>query len=125
MATTGRALAGQGGKGAGRDRLRAKVGFGVVALGCAAMLAFGGPHARGAAQPRTDSGAAIQQAATSGSFGPIGRTGPADEYLQRAPVAAPRVSPRSGPADEYTQAETETAGPATHGAGPADEYEVP
>ena len=65
---------------------------------------------------------AAQQAVVSGVLGPLGRTGPADEY-QRGDVASiPHDPQRSGPADEYTQPADLPLSSTIHGIGPADEY---
>jgi len=132
MATTSGKLAagtasggwGGNGKGGGRCALRVKVAAGVALLGCVAALAVGEGEARlgSPAQAQPVARVAAQQVVVGGVFSPIGRTGPADEYLRGDFADIPHAPQRSGPADEYTQPADLPLSSATHGIGPADEY---
>jgi hypothetical protein len=138
-------VASQGGNGNnGRYGLKAKLAAGVAILGCTAALVFGGVRLGNSSQSDTAPNAAVQQAASSYSLSPVGRTGPSDEYLQAdfanalpipqrsgpadeytqgAFASLPQAIVRTGPADEYTQADGATPAVVTHGTGPADEYD--
>lgn len=122
--TIGTASGGRGGngKGDGRFALGAKVVVGVALLGCVAALTIGGGRLRSTARAQPVARVAAQQVVVGGVLGPIGRTGPADEY-QRGDFAGTRQVPqRNGPADEYTQSADLPIWTVTHGMGPADEY---
>ena len=127
MATTnsglvaGKVITGHGSNGGGRRGLRTTLAAGVVILGCVAALTFGGLRMHSGAQTQPAPSAAAQPAA-SVILSPIGRTGPADEYVQGGLTSVLPVMQRTGPADEYSQAESVVALRITHGNGAADEY---
>lgn len=111
MATTSSKLmagkvANQGSNGSsGRNGLKAKLATGLAVLGCAAALTFGGVRLFTSAQSATATNPTVPQAASTHLLSPIGRTGPADEYLQAEFTPVRQVITRTGPADEYTQTE--------------------